>query len=81
MIKKRKGMRRFIPIALSVFVLTMILICAVLPAGAFELKADTLRDMQIFFEETEGDLALNGQTLADFAKDQLQKKYGLAPSL
>ncbi|MBQ9780152.1 MAG: InlB B-repeat-containing protein, partial [Clostridia bacterium] len=74
MSKKRTGLRKVLPAIVAVFMLTFVMLCSVLPAGAYEVTANMLRDVQQFFE-TEDDFALNRETLEAYAQSYLADKF------
>ncbi|MBE6558990.1 MAG: hypothetical protein E7661_08315, partial [Ruminococcaceae bacterium] len=74
MSRKGNGRRKFMPMMLSVILLALVMIGAIVPTGAFEMTADMLRDMQGYFENTEGSLELNRDTLVDFTRNYLEAK-------
>ena len=71
--KNKRGMKKLWPALLATILLTLVMICAVLPTGAYEMTSEMLRDLQGFFE-THEDLELNSDALAAFVKDYLYEK-------
>ncbi len=76
--KNKRGMKKLWPALLATILLTLVMVCTILPAGAYEMTSGMLKDLQGFFE-THEDLELSNDTLAAFVKDYLYEKNANDP--
>ena len=74
MSKKKLGLKKILPAIVAVFMLTFVMLCSVLPAGAFELSAEMLQDLKDFFENRD-ELALDRDALAAKVQYYVEKEF------